>query len=184
MVQLHTLLLNLMKNNSSVYSILHTFNGTVNFITGGTQMDGSYLNCQFTAIMNKNSNYYTLYGMSTSGGIDYNNTKPIGGYGVIFSYNLENNEYNVLHNFGRKVINITGATQIDGYLPYGSLTASVDTNGNDILYGMTSNGGTNNYSGTIFSLNLSQLMTTNNGYTILYNFGDAVSSPLNNNLFP
>jgi uncharacterized repeat protein (TIGR03803 family) len=88
----------------------------------------------------------TLYGMTTMGGTN--------DLGVIFSIDESGNNYQILHSFG------SGA---DGQNPYGSLALSP----NNILYGMTRNGGANGY-GTIFQIN-----PDGSAYTTLMSFDGA-----------
>lgn len=80
-----------------------------------------------------------LYGMTSSGGINYYG-------GTIFNYNITTSKETVLYNFGNKT---------NGYLPYGSLIQA----SNGLLYGMTSDGGTNE-TGDIFSYNIATGQTT------------------------
>lgn len=70
--------------------------------------------------------------------------------GEIFSVNLNNTNYTVLHNFSGS----------DGSNPYAGLTLCGNT-----LYGTTTTGGTNGGGGTVFSIN-----TDGTGFTVLYNF--------------
>ncbi len=84
-----------------------------------------------------------LYGMTHGGGVD--------GLGAIFKINPDGSGYRVLHSFG-SVAN-------DGANPLGPLTISGST-----LYGMTPNGGGNQF-GTIF-----QIKTDGSGYQVLYSF--------------
>ena len=89
-----------------------------------------------------------LYGMTAGGGSDY--------AGTIFSMNTDGTGYNLLHNF-------SGA---DGDKPnYGSLTLSGTK-----LYGMTADGGSSGYAGTLFSMN-----TDGTGFALLHSFNGGVS---------
>ncbi len=87
-----------------------------------------------------------------SGNIVYGVT-PGGGshnYGVIFSYNISTNTYNVLYNFYNENPSLYGALALKG----------------NVLYGTTQNGdGTNSFYGTIFSYDLNT-----NTYTDFYKF--------------
>lgn len=84
-----------------------------------------------------------LYGMASQGGAN--------SQGCIFSINTNGTGYRDLHDF---------AGEPDGGFPTGSLTLS-----GNMLYGMTTGGGTIN-EGIIFSIN-----PDGSGYNILYNFG-------------
>jgi len=86
-----------------------------------------------------------FYGMTASGGTN--------DYGVIFSFDPVAANYTILKNFGD--------INNDGRNPYGSLIAASDGK----LYGMTANGGTNDY-GIIFSFD----PRNNNSYTKLKDF--------------
>jgi len=80
-----------------------------------------------------------LYGMTYYGGSDTNhwgNNNVSTGAGVIFSFDITNNTYTVVHNFD----------SAHGALPFGSLMQA----SNGLLYGMTS--GTSGNNGNIFSL--------------------------------
>ncbi|MFZ4399257.1 MAG: choice-of-anchor tandem repeat GloVer-containing protein [Bacteroidales bacterium] len=87
-----------------------------------------------------------LYGLTAYGGGVFSN-------GVLFQYNPATNIYSVKYDF----------TNLNGTHPYGSLIQATDGN----LYGMTSFGGINTNTGTIFKYNLS-----NNNFTKLYDFSD------------
>lgn len=86
----------------------------------------------------------TIFGMSNQGGVN--------DCGVIFKMNINGSNYVNLHEFAG------GAG--DGKFPYyGKLTLNGDT-----LYGMTTQGGTNNY-GVIFKIN-----TNGNAFATLHEF--------------
>jgi len=85
----------------------------------------------------------TLYGTTASGGAR--------GAGTVFSFNLTNETFTTLYNFGQ--------ASGDGANPVGKL--AIDGN---VLYGTTANGGTAS-SGTIFEIN-----TDGTGYTKLHDF--------------
>jgi uncharacterized repeat protein (TIGR03803 family) len=95
----------------------------------------------------------TLYGTTTQGGANYQDT--------IFQINTQGKEYKVLYSFG-SVAN-------DGTAPNGSLTLSGTT-----LYGMTEQGGANDQNqggdGTIFMFD-----TKKNVETVLYSFGSGAN---------
>ncbi len=100
---------------------------------------GAYPYGSLTYVEETNS----LYGMTSSGGII--------GDGVVFSFKLDNNQYQALHSFGDSGIG-------DGSVPRGSLTLVGDT-----LYGVTS--GDPSGEEVIFSINVN-----GEGYTILHSF--------------
>gem|GEM_PF-428121 len=83
-----------------------------------------------------------LYGMTNAGGTDFS--------GTIFSMDANSANFNTIYTF-------TGGN--DGANPYGSLTLS-----NNILYGMTSQGGADG-SGTVFSIN-----TNGGNFNTIYTF--------------
>ncbi|MGD1020539.1 MAG: choice-of-anchor tandem repeat GloVer-containing protein [Verrucomicrobiia bacterium] len=85
----------------------------------------------------------SLYGMTFGGGVDDG--------GVVFGVNTNGIGYSVLHTF------LGGAG--DGQYPLGSLTI----NGTN-LYGMTTNGGTNDY-GVIFQVN-----TSGTNFSVIHSF--------------
>jgi uncharacterized repeat protein (TIGR03803 family) len=87
----------------------------------------------------------TFYGMTAYGGAN--------GYGAIFEFNTKTGQDTVLYSF-------KGYSENDGEYPEGSLILSGRT-----LYGMTSEGGPNDY-GTIFEFN-----TKTGQYTVLHSFG-------------
>jgi len=87
----------------------------------------------------------TFYGMTAYGGAN--------GYGAIFEFNTKTGQDTVLYSF-------KGYSENDGEYPEGSLILSGRT-----LYGMTSEGGPNDY-GTIFEFN-----TKTGQYTNLHSFG-------------
>lgn len=89
-----------------------------------------------------------LYGMAFGGGTT--------GYGVIFSLDPLSNNYTVMHTFNGT----------DGSAPYNSVLHE----SGGILYGCTSQGGTNN-KGVIFSLGI-----TGNTFTKLHDFDAATGS--------
>ncbi len=89
-----------------------------------------------------------LYGMTYGGGDTTNNFTQ--GYGVIFSFDTTTNTVTNLMNF----------TGTNGHHPYRSFIQAA----NGLLYGMTSQGGTNN-KGVLFSFNIAT-----NAQTILVNF--------------
>ncbi len=129
----------------------------------------SIANAQYTKLLDFNNsngnspfgsvilsdNDSVLYGMTSSGG-------PTNG-GIIFSIKTDGTGYTNLHTF------IQGVTT-EGSYPLGSLIRS-----GNVLYGMTSSGGTNS-NGTIFSIN-----TDGSTYTILYNFFDSVGNTISGN---
>lgn len=84
-----------------------------------------------------------LYGVTESGGD--------GDSGVLFSISPDGNDYTILHHFGVVVD--------DGETPTGWLSVN-----NGLLYGSTSQGGTNNF-GTIFSYDLA-----GSSYSSVYSF--------------
>jgi uncharacterized repeat protein (TIGR03803 family) len=92
-----------------------------------------------------------LYGMFRQGGTT--------NYGGIFSINTDGSEFTILHSFA------DGAS--DGAVPYGSLTFAGSK-----LFGLTSQGGSSNSNGTLFSMNLD-----GTGYSLLhsFNFNDGFS---------
>ena len=83
-----------------------------------------------------------LYGLATGGGIFTD--------GVMYSFNIANNTYNVVHHFD----------EATGMTPKGSLFEA----SNGILYGLTSEGGSDGY-GTLFSYN-----TATSSFTQLHSF--------------
>lgn len=87
-----------------------------------------------------------LYGTAAFGG-----TNP-GNFGTVFSISTAGTNFTVLHTFG-------GITAGDGSAPNAGVILSGNT-----LYGITSQGGTNN-DGTVFSIN-----TDRSGYTVLHSF--------------
>ncbi len=87
-----------------------------------------------------------LYGCTRSGGT--------GDKGIIFAVNTNGTGYTVLHNF------IGGSS--DGSTPGSSMKLL-----GNVLYGLTTFGGSDNY-GTVFKIN-----TDGTGYTVLYNFRGA-----------
>lgn len=93
-----------------------------------------------------------LYGMTAGGVLN----PPDNGVGVIFEYDLQNNAFTKLHNF----------TQDDGYSPKGSLIQA--TNGK--LYGLTSDGGSTSFNGSLFEYDI-----INNIFTKKYSFNQSES---------
>ncbi len=98
--------------------------------------------------------------IQTNNGLLYGMTRMEGVYsrGMIFSYNILTDSYTDIYDFG--------SSDTDGVEPRGSLIQA----SNGLLYGMTSDGGTNYSFGTIFSYSIS----TGN-YTVLYSFGNRVN---------
>ena len=124
--------------STSTFNVLHGFSGA----TDGSTLYG-------TPILSGN----ILYGLTSDGGT--------GGEGTLFSYNLSNNSYAILHHFAG------GAS--DGAKPMGSLAVSGSK-----LYGMTEDGGTANQ-GTLF-----QYDTSTQNFSLLRSFTGGVgdgSSP-------
>lgn len=115
--------------DSSSYQVLHRF-------TGGSG-DGAY----------------PLGGLVLSGGVLYGTTSGGGtkSMGTVFSINLSDTNYSVLHDFG--------SSRDDGSEPEAGLVISGTT-----LYGTTEFGGTN-FAGTVFSI-------TGTNYTILHSFDE------------
>ena len=94
-----------------------------------------------------------LYGTALSGG-----TNP-GSFGTVFSISTAGTNFAVLHTFA-------GITAGDGSAPNAGVILSGNT-----LYGVTSQGGTNN-DGTVFSIN-----TDGSGYTVLHSFSGLGQNP-------
>jgi uncharacterized repeat protein (TIGR03803 family) len=139
-----------MNTDGTGYQVLHIF--------GGQTSDGALPVGSLTLVGSK------LYGMTEYGGAF--SIPGGGGYGVIFSLDLDTSEYQVLHNFA--------GTPSDGNNPQGSLTLVGSK-----LYGMTAGGGSV-ARGVIFSLNLD-----GSGYQILFSFATlTINNPysLNNPL--
>jgi uncharacterized repeat protein (TIGR03803 family) len=88
----------------------------------------------------------TLYGTMYAGGAN--------GAGTIFAIKSDGSGFHVLHDFGNG--------PQDGNAPYAGLTMGSD----GLLYGVTSYGGTNGSSGTLF-----KLRPDGNGYAVLHQFG-------------
>lgn len=123
---------------TTTFSIVHDFS----FFTGWTPF----------GTLRQASNGL-LYGMAFGGGT--------GGYGVIFSFNPNNNNYSVVHNFNG----------IDGSAPWCQL---IEVGG--ILYGCTTQGGVNNNKGVIFKYQISS-----NTMTKLHDFDTPTgASPFGN----
>jgi uncharacterized repeat protein (TIGR03803 family) len=89
-----------------------------------------------------------LYGMTSSGGVD--------DLGVLFEYDLTSATYT-------KKIDFTGT--VNGGVPFGSLLQAKD----DLLYGLTSAGGTDN-AGTLFQYNIAT-----SAFAVKVNFDGSVS---------
>jgi uncharacterized repeat protein (TIGR03803 family) len=106
--------------------------------TGGSA-DGKYPHGSLILAADGN-----FYGVTQSGGGSF--------YGVIFEWNTTTKTETILHSFGGGLG--------DGEYPEGSLIQAADGN----LYGLTNQGGTNNY-GVIFEWN-----TLTQTETVLYNF--------------
>ncbi|MCX6567036.1 MAG: hypothetical protein NTW38_11550, partial [Candidatus Aminicenantes bacterium] len=93
----------------------------------------------------------TLYGMTPNGGLN--------GAGIIFKINMNGTGFALLHSFN---------WPSDGYYPNGSLIEF-----NNVLYGMTVNGGvgvSSSTTGTIFQIN-----KNGTGYLILHTFANSGS---------
>lgn len=98
------------------------------------------------------ANGTTLYGMTRKGGTY--------GYGVVFSIDTSGNNYQVLHNFSGDMFGTNdGATPDHGYV----------IQQNNVLYGLTSNGGKSN-NGVLFTITLTATGPT---FNVLYKFGTA-----------
>ena len=108
--------------------------------TGGMPMYGSLLK----ATDGK------LYGMTQSGGANYDSLSFNYNSGVIFSYDLVSGVYTDLYDFD----------STHGSSPYGGLMQA----SNGLLYGMTYSGGANNM-GVVFSFDI-----TNNSFQLLHSF--------------
>ena len=180
----------------SNYMILHNFTGVNDGLYpqaplllvgtnlyGTTSLGGANNNGTIFSICTNGSNYQTLYSF---GNVSNDGTNPVaglvftnntlygttenggsigmsaGGYGTIFSYNIGTSNYQVVYNFGAT----NPAGQIDGQNPEARLLLV-----GNILYGTTYNGGTNNGSGTIFSIAIGSGPVATN--TIIANFGSA-----------
>jgi uncharacterized repeat protein (TIGR03803 family) len=117
------------------YTVLHNFGA-------GSDGDGQNPNGSLILVGD------TFYGMTSAGGL------PAYNGGTIFSIGPTGSGYTILYKFG------TGG-MYDGHSPFGDLTYDPDTN---LLYGMTSGGGTNGV-GIIFSISPS-----GTNYTILHDF--------------
>ncbi len=122
-----------MNTDGTGFSLLHIF-----AVGPG---DGAYPSGSLTLSGSK------LYGMASNGG-------AAGGYGALFSMNIDGTGFGLLHSFA-------GAPG-DGENPAGSLTLSGSK-----LYGMTYHGGTRS-DGTLFSMN-----TDGTDYGLLESFGGA-----------
>ena len=140
------------EGNGSIFKINTDVTGyQLLYAFGGAPSDGALPQGSLTLVGSK------LYGMTSKGG-SFGST--VGGYGVIFSLNLDTSEYLVLHNFA-------GAPN-DGINPAGALTLVGSK-----LYGMTAAGGKNNTSGVLFSINLDDGV-----YQVLFDFSTVnVSGP-------
>ncbi|MBL7925196.1 MAG: T9SS type A sorting domain-containing protein [Bacteroidia bacterium] len=110
------------------YLKLHDFNDTTGQFPTGSVIQASTNN--------------KLYGMTTTGGQN--------SCGVIFSYDISNSVYAVVHPF-----NFT-----TGFAPYGSLLQG----SNGLLYGLASGGGSTGY-GVLFSFD-----PANNGLNVIHHF--------------
>jgi uncharacterized repeat protein (TIGR03803 family) len=134
--------------------LLHTFDGWSILNTKGSNTDGAYP--VGTPVLSGSK----LYGITQQGG--NNGSDPLGfgwGLGTVFSMNTDGTGFQILHNFG---------SLNDGNTPVGTLVLHGST-----LYGMTEQGGSNNYlEGTVFSI-----QTDGSGYQILYNFNNNGGSP-------
>lgn len=130
------------KTDGSGYMILHHFDGNV-------YNDGS--NPQGGVVLDAATN--TLYG-TTPYGCDTSACNS----GTVFKLNTDGTGYSVLHGFT--------STGGDGGGPYGTVAFS-----NGMLYGMTTNGGANDF-GTVFSQTTTGSGSGINGagYTTLYSF--------------
>jgi len=122
---------------SGVFTSLHNFTGLDFF---GSSDDGSQ---PWGDLVRSGP---ALYGCTRFGGTGDN--------GVIFTVNTDGTGYTVLHNFS--------GGSADGATPGSSMTLM-----GDVLYGLTTFGGSKNY-GTVFKIN-----TDGTGYTVLYNFRGA-----------
>jgi uncharacterized repeat protein (TIGR03803 family) len=165
-------------DGSAPYAGLLEFNGILYGTTssGGNYNSGTIFSINPNGIMGNYFDYTTLYSFGHDGMFDgcipyaslilCNNllfgTTINGGdnnKGTIFSIKLDGKNYRRLYSFGT----VGGST--DGAVPYASLLLYYD-----MLYGITYNGGNNNY-GTIFRLDPNGISSNNYNYNTLYRFG-------------
>jgi uncharacterized repeat protein (TIGR03803 family) len=129
--------------DGSVFTAMHSFEALTPVINvPSTNSEGS--NPLGTLALGGN----TLYGAAGNGGTN--------GWGTIFAVTTNGSNYQVLHTFAAYV----RSTNSDGANPQGGLTLSGNT-----LYGAASSGGTNNDSGTLFSLD-----TNGSDFTVIHTF--------------
>ncbi|HXB44360.1 MAG TPA: choice-of-anchor tandem repeat GloVer-containing protein, partial [Puia sp.] len=126
---------------SNGYGVIFSWNPSTSTYTVLYNFDNTHGGYPYGSLIQASDG--NLYGTATDGGTS--------GYGVIFSWNPSTSTYTVLYNFDNT----------NGAIPYGSLIQTSDGN----LYGMTSQGGSNNYYGVIFSIN-----PTTSVFNVLYNF--------------
>ena len=129
---------------------------------GGTSGNGTIFTTTVTGVETVQHDFTIINGQSPDGsllqasnGLFYGMTSAGGtnGKGTIFRYDINTGSKKDIHDFG---------IGNDGQNPDGSFFQA----SNGLLYGMTSNGGNNNY-GTIFSYNISTGIET-----VLHNFGN------------
>jgi uncharacterized repeat protein (TIGR03803 family) len=130
-----------LSTNGSTFINLHDFSELDS--NTGTNIDGAL---PYGGVVLFGS---TLYGTASAGGA--------GGAGVVFSINVNNNNFTTLHNFTS--LDPLTATNADGAFPFSGLVLS-----NGILYGTTLAGGTGG-KGVVFSIGTNGL-----NFNVLHSF--------------
>jgi uncharacterized repeat protein (TIGR03803 family) len=130
---------------TNVYGIIFSFDVTTNIFTDVHDFDITHGSEPFGSLIQASNGL--LYGMTPHGG-------AFSG-GVLFSFDISTNDY----------IDLLDFNDTNGSTPTRSLMQA----SNGLLFGTTNAGGINN-DGVFFSFN-----TSNNIYTVLYNFDDGIN---------
>jgi uncharacterized repeat protein (TIGR03803 family) len=147
-----------LNTDGSGFETLHTFSPLVDTRRGLTNSDGAFLQSGLCVSREM------LYGTAWSGGA--------GGCGTVFKLDTDGSGFQVLHHFGRRVLDMAGRTgNEDGAWPEAGVVLSGDT-----LYGTAHQGGASG-NGVVF-----KLKTDGSSFAVAHSFSPrGLATPDNTN---